>query len=278
MQKFGVIGYPLTHSLSPDIHNYAFQKLKIDASYKKIEISQKNFKKEIRDLKSSGMNGLNITIPYKLKIISFLDQIDSDAQTIGAVNTIVKKDNRWIGYNTDVVGFLTPLLDFKNKVEKCLVLGTGGASRAVIYTLSKYFEPQVITVAGRNPEKSALLSSEFSSLFKNIRIDHRTLTDSKQILPDYNLIVNTTPLGMFPDVDQTPLPTMNMLTPKTIVYDLVYNPIRTKLLSDAVDAGKDIVVINGMEMLIQQAAGSFKLWTHQDMPVDEVREFIINHQ
>ncbi|GAG64311.1 unnamed protein product, partial [marine sediment metagenome] len=114
MKKFAVIGYPLTHSLSPQIHNFAFQKLEIDAIYKKIEISPETFKKEILDLKKSDVDGLNVTIPHKLNIMSFLDEIDPDARIIGAVNTVVRKGNQWIGYNTDVSGFLSPLQRYKN--------------------------------------------------------------------------------------------------------------------------------------------------------------------
>jgi len=156
MQKFGVIGYPLAHSLSPQIHNFAFRKLKIDATYEKIEIDPKNFDESINHLRDCGYNGLNITIPYKLKIMSFLDEIDSDAKAVGAVNTIVKKRDKWIGYNTDVNGFLSPIIDLKDRITDCLVLGAGGAARAIVFTLAKYFEANVVTIAGRTMEESNL--------------------------------------------------------------------------------------------------------------------------
>ncbi len=276
MQKFGVIGYPLTHSLSPQIHNHAFQILKIDAVYEKIEISPESFNESINELKSGGYSGFNITIPYKLKIMSLLDEIDSDARTIGAVNTIVRKENKWIGYNTDVSGFLTPLLEFKNLLLNCLVLGTGGAARAVIFALARYLQPQSITIAGRNLEKAANLSTEFGSLFEMIHLDHRPLNGAESILSKFNLIINSTPLGTFPKIDQTPLLTIINLREQTIVYDLVYNPLETKLLKDARRAGKNIFLINGMEMLLQQAASAFKLWTNEEMPIANVRDYILN--
>jgi shikimate dehydrogenase len=276
MQKFGVIGYPLTHSLSPQIHNFAFQKLNIDAQYEKLEIAPENFKESVNELKNAGYSGLNITIPYKLKIMSFLDEIDSDAKTIGAVNTIIRKENKWIGYNTDVHGFLSPLVGLKNRIFHCLVLGTGGAARAVIYTLAKYLEPQLITIAGRNPEKASTLSSEFGSLFNKIRFDYKSLAEAETLTSGFNLVVNTTPLGTYPDSDQTPLPGKIKLSEQTIVYDLVYNPMDTKFLKNARRAGKNIILIYGMEMLLQQAARAFKLWTSQDMPVADVREYVLN--
>ena len=275
MKKFGIIGYPLTHSLSPQIHNHTFQILEIDAVYEKIEISPESFTKSINELKSGGYSGFNITIPYKLKIMSLLDEIDSDARTIGAVNTIVRKENKWVGYNTDVSGFLTPLLEFKNILLNCLVLGTGGAARAVIFALARYLQPRSITIAGRNLEKAANLSTEFGALFEMIHLGHRSLNGAESILSEFNLIVNSTPLGTFPNIEQTPLLTILNLREQTIVYDLVYNPLETKLLKDARRAGKNIFLINGMEMLLQQAASAFKLWTNEEMPIARVREYIL---
>jgi len=276
MQNFGVIGYPLTHSLSPQIHNFAFQKLGIDAIYKKIEISPEIFKKEILNLKNSDVDGLNVTIPHKLSIISFLDEIDPDARVIGAVNTVVRKGNRWIGYNTDVSGFLSPLQRYKNEVTNCLILGTGGAARAVLFALAEYLNPDSITVVGRPEDKPSVLSTEFGTLFKNIMFYHHSLTKLEPDLSAFNLIVNATPLGTFPVIDQTPLPQLKKLSDKTIVYDLVYNPYKTTFLNDAIKAGKNIIVINGIKMLIQQAASAFKLWTNQEMPVNDVRKHILN--
>jgi len=278
MKKFGVIGFPLTHSLSPQIHNFAFKNLKIDAMYEKIEIAPENFSDSISQLKSAGYSGLNITIPYKQKIMSFLDEIDNDANTVGAVNTIVNNGGKWIGYNTDVYGFMSPVIDLKERITDCLVLGSGGATRAVIYTLAKYLEPKSITIAARNPEKSVNLRNEFGAYFNKIQIFLHSFEDTWQILSKFNLIVNTTPLGTFPNIDQTPLLNMINLRDQTIVYDLVYNPLETKFLKDAEKAGKNIFLINGMEMLIQQAASAFKLWTNKEMLVGEVKNYILSNQ
>jgi shikimate dehydrogenase len=274
MKKYAVIGYPIGHSLSPQIHNFAFRKLNIDAEYSKIEIHPDKLDNEIHKLKSERINGFNVTIPHKLSIMKFLDEIDSDAEAIGAVNTVAHKDEKLIGYNTDVSGFLSPLQRYKNVITNCLVLGTGGAARAVLYALSEYINPDSITVAGRPEDNAPALTDEFGPLFKYILFYHHSLTKLSDDLSEYNLIVNATPLGMFPHIEHTALPQLAKLNNKTIVYDLVYNPQKTKFLTDAQKSGKDIILIYGIEMFIQQAASAFKLWTDRDMPVDDVRGFI----
>jgi shikimate dehydrogenase len=271
MKKYAVIGYPLTHTLSPQIHNFAFQKLSIEADYRKIEIHPDKLDSEIHKLKSEGINGFNVTIPHKLSIMKFLDEIDSDAEAIGAVNTVAHRDEKLIGYNTDVSGFLAPLQGYKNVITRCLVLGTGGAARAVLYALSEYINPESITVAGRPEDNAPALTDEFGQLFKNIEFCHHSLTKLAADLSEFNLIVNATPLGMYPHIEHTALPLLAKLNDKTIVYDLVYNPRKTTFLTDAQKSGKDIILIYGLEMFIQQAASAFKLWTDRDMPVDDVR-------
>jgi shikimate dehydrogenase len=274
MQKYAVIGYPLTHSLSPQIHNFAFEELNINAVYEKIEIHPDELESKIQQLKSSGYDGFNVTIPHKQTIMNLIDQTDDDAKEVGAVNTLVKKGFNWTGFNTDVIGFLTPLMVYKERVKNCLVLGTGGAARAVIYALLKYIDPELITVSGRNIGKAQDLSNEFSILFDKVNINHQDLKSGESILSSFDLLINTTPLGMYPEVTQSPLPNLTNLRENSIVYDLVYNPLRTKLLNDAGKAGKNIICINGMEMLIQQAAHAFKLWTNRDMPINDVRNYL----
>jgi shikimate dehydrogenase len=276
MQKYAVIGYPLTHSLSPQIHNFAFDKLKIDAVYEKIEILPNEFDNKFTQLKKAGYSGFNVTIPHKRSVMSFLGKIDTDAAMIGAVNTIIKEENRWLGYNTDVRGFLLPLNELKERFQHCLVLGTGGAARAVIFALAKYRNPLSITVAGRNLEKAAGLKQEFKRNFNHVDIRHRIFNNLDSILNKFSLVINTTPLGTFPDVDQTPISNLAHLQNNAIVYDLVYNPQKTRFLKDAQKAGSNIKTINGMDMLIQQAAQAFKLWTNHEMPINEVRNYLLN--
>ena len=158
MKQYGVIGYPLKHSLSPLIHNYAIQKLHIDASYQKLELQPEHFERSIAELKKSEISGFNVTIPFKELIIPFVDDIDADATALGAVNTIIVTGGRWQACNTDVAGFIAPLKVLNRTFTRCLVLGAGGAARAVIFALGHYSKPEEITIAARDKDKSLRLS------------------------------------------------------------------------------------------------------------------------
>ncbi len=276
MKKFGVIGYPLTHSLSPQIHNFAFQNLHIDATYEKIEIFPADFDQSILRLKQSDLSGFNVTIPFKNQVIGLLDEVDQDAAVVGAVNTVVAQGNRWLGYNTDIAGFIFPLQNIGRQYKKCLILGTGGAARAVIYALGKYAVPEEIMIAGRDIKKAEDLSIHFRPLINDTILKHCAINKVYEQLQDFDLIVNVTPLGTFPAVEGSVLPDLVNLREGVVVYDLVYNPIKTRLLRDAEKAGKDVVLLNGLEMLLRQAAYSFKIWTTEDMPIDRIRENIIS--
>jgi shikimate dehydrogenase len=276
MKKFGVIGYPLTHSLSPQIHNYAFQNLHIDATYEKIEIFPADFDKSILRLKQSDLSGFNVTIPFKNQVIDLLDEVDHDATVVGAVNTVVAQGDRWLGYNTDIAGFIFPLRNTGRHFRKCLVLGTGGAARAVIYALGNYYVPGEIMIAGRDIKKAGDLCTHFRSYMNGTTLNHCAIDNVYERLQDFDLIVNVTPLGTFPAIESSVLPDLVNLKEGVVVYDLVYNPIKTKLLQDAEKAGKDVVLLNGMEMLLRQAAYSFKIWTGEEMPIDRVRNTIIS--
>jgi shikimate dehydrogenase len=276
MKKFAVIGYPLTHSLSPQIHNFAFQNLHIDATYEKIEILPADFDKSILRLKQSDISGFNVTIPFKNQVIGLLDEVDQDAAVVGAVNTVVAHGNHWLGYNTDIAGFIFPLRNTGQHFRKCLVLGTGGAARAVIYALGRYYVPGEIMIAGRDIKKAEDLCAHFRSYINDTTLNHCSIDDVYLRLQDFDLIVNVTPLGTFPAVEGSVLPDLVNLRAGVVVYDLVYNPIKTRLLRDAEKTGKDVVILNGIEMLLRQAAYSFKIWTGEEMPIDRVRNNIIS--
>lgn len=275
MKKYGVIGYPLSHSLSPHMHNGAFKTLAIDAIYEKYQISPEEFNVSIKRLKKGNFAGLNVTIPYKSRIIEYLDDIDPDAEAVGAVNTVIKKNHIWKGYNTDIAGFISPLLKIKQKISKCLLLGSGGASRAVIYSLGKYLKPEQIIIAGRNQAKAEKLCSHLQILVNPTRLGYLQLDKVSGESIDYDLIVNATPLGTFPAVKESPIPGLKHLKPGAIVYDLVYNPKETRLLRDAQKIGVEVITINGLEMLLKQAAHSFKIWTGREMPLGVVRESLL---
>jgi shikimate dehydrogenase len=277
MKKYCLIGWPLKHTLSPEIHNTAFKKLKIDAIYEKLEIDPDHFKRDIKIVKDN-YNGFNITIPYKSKIIPFLADLDTKAKNVGAVNTVCDINGKWNGYNTDIDGFISPLLDLKRSFKKCLVVGSGGAARAVIYALLYYMAPEYIWMGVIEFNQAEKVKNDFSHFAreKNTKIEIYPAEKVEDKIGEADIIVNATPVGTTPGVDQTALPAIKNISGNTVVYDLVYNPIKTKLIKDAESASNDCITINGLRMLVGQAAAAFKLWTGQDMPREEILTHLQN--
>lgn len=239
--KLGLIGYPLSHSFSPSYFANKFDTLGIeDSEYLAYSIDTIDKVEEIFD---SGVTGLNVTIPYKEKVIPYLDELSEEAAEIGAVNTIKIIDGRKIGYNTDVHGFRSSLLAQLGsaKIEKALVLGSGGASKAVKFVLQKMgIETQIVSRSKSNLSYAKLTSD---------------------IMKDHRLIINTTPLGMYPNIDACPNLPYEALSEKHFLYDLVYNPEKTLFLMMGESAGSSIK--NGNDMLVLQAEKSWEIWNQQ---------------
>jgi shikimate dehydrogenase len=230
MKKFGLIGHPLTHSFSPKIHSELFKKEGINASYKLIDIA------DLSEINIFDYDGLNVTIPYKEKIIEFLDSISPEAAEYGAVNCIF----RGVGYNTDVYGFLNSLP--RKSFKKALILGFGGAAKMAASEMRK------------------ISDSVFVATRKKVDVENNIpLTDIP--IADYDILINATPVGMFPHVDECPVPE-KIVQRCEIVFDLIYNPIETKLLETAKRMGK--TAINGMKMLYMQAEKSHEIWGLQE--------------
>ena len=240
---YGLIGYPLGHSFSQDYFNRKFEAENIDARYINFEIP------EIADLKlildhNRNLNGLNVTIPYKQQVIAMLDEMDPEAAEIGAVNVIkfIRRNGRLIlkGYNSDIIGFRDSIAPMLTDHSHALVLGTGGASRAVSYALR--------------------------SLGIEVRLVSRTATRgvityadlTPDIIDTHKIIVNTTPLGMYPHVDECPDIPYNLLTEHHLCYDLLYNPDVTLFMKKSADAGAEVK--NGLEMLLLQAFAAWQIW------------------
>jgi len=244
MRIFGLIGKTLTHSFSPTYFKNKFEKEHIiDAQYELFPLENIE---EISALKNAQVNlcGLNVTIPYKESIIPFLDEISEQAQAIGAVNTIAcLPDGRWKGYNTDAFGFEKAIQTFVDlKTRKAIVLGTGGASKAVQYILAKHAVP--FYLLSRNPK------------IKQNEIAYEDLNQA--ILEDHTLIINCTPLGTFPNINECPNIPFEFIGDKYFVFDLVYNPTETILMKKAKAAGA--AVANGLSMLENQAEASWEIW------------------
>lgn len=244
MQKYGLIGFPLSHSFSKGFFNEKFSSEHIDASYQNFEIpSISQFHSVI--VENPDLNGLNVTIPYKEQIIPYLDELDETASEIGAVNVIkffrTRQGLKLKGYNSDVIGFSRSIAEYiLPHHKKALILGTGGASKAVAYSLKKLgLEYKFVA---RTPIWGQLSYSDLNeSLFQ-----------------EYTVIVNTTPLGMYPKIDACPDIPYQFISDKHLMYDLLYNPNETKFMKLGKEQGA--VVLNGLEMLLLQAFAAWEIW------------------
>lgn len=254
---YGVMGDPIAHSMSPDIHNDAFEKENIEAVYHHFHVTKEGLNDAVKGMKALGIEGFNITIPHKTSIIPFLDEVDELALAIGAVNTVVNKNGRFIGYNTDGKGFFKSLCDEISgdiKAKKTLVIGAGGAARAIYFTLVKEGVKQV-DIANRTNERAAQLVSDcpYDKVSKALSI-----IEAEESLSQYDLIIQTTSSGMNPELDHSPLK-VDQLKTGAIVSDIIYNPLQTKLLREAGEKGAETQ--NGLGMFINQAALAFEIWT-----------------
>ncbi|MFC2088380.1 shikimate dehydrogenase [Calditrichota bacterium] len=270
MKKFLLIGHPLEHSYSPQIHTIAYKSNNIEATYALREINPKNFYAEILSLKKEKIDGFNVTIPYKSKIIPYLDQIDAQAKIVGAVNTVEVINGKWHGFNTDIAGFLTPLKDLANDIQHCLVLGNGGAARAVVFAILNQIKPEKMIIAGRNIQRVKNLKNELCKSMNFQNMEAFSLIDISEKISNLDLIINTTSLGMSPKINESPLPDDFALKPGAIIYDLIYNPDQTKLLKDAKKNQKECYVINGKKMLVAQAVEAIKIWTGKKISIENI--------
>jgi shikimate dehydrogenase len=279
-QLLGVIGHPVSHSLSPLMHNAALAKLGLDYVYLPFPVAPENLERAIAGFASIGVVGFSITIPHKQAILPLLSEISPIAQAIGAVNTVTRQGDKWVGTNTDVAGFIAPLQttyhqDWSQK--KAVILGNGGAARAVVAGCIQLGLAE-IHVVGRNLQKlQAFTQSWQNSPFAD-KFQVHEWQELPNLLHQANLLVNTTPMGMYPHVDESPLSSQEMgyLPGDAIVYDLIYIPKPTKFLHLAEKQGA--IIIDGLEMLVQQGAAALKIWLQQEtVPVNEMRQALQNH-
>jgi shikimate dehydrogenase len=271
-QHFAILGFPLEHSQSPRIHQLAFKTFGMNAVYLKREIPPENFDREILQLKEENWRGFNVTIPFKEKILPYLDEVHPVAREIGAVNTILVQGKRWIGFNTDWLGFLRPIESALPRFERCLILGAGGAARAVGFALlQKAPALQELTVANRTLSRAKALVEALQKS-KKLHYRARDLGTVHQERQTYDLIVNTTALGMGAMKTMSPLDLSGKCHDRTVVYDLIYNPAETAFLRQARMLG--INAVNGLPMLIFQAEEAFKIWTGRSFGEALLRELM----
>jgi len=269
--QLGLIGWKLGHSLSPAMHNAALKALEMDGEYHLYSIAplpegSADLKSLLEKVRCGEIDGLNVTIPHKQNIIPLLDELTPTARKIGAANTIIRNDKKLIGDNTDSKGFMCDLdnflaaqdIQFDEEVKEVLILGAGGAARAAVFALVQ--SGWNIIIAARRAGRAKEMAASFES--GNVR---STVLDSQGISAlSPQLIVNATPVGMFPDVDTSPWPDDLPLPKNTAIYDLVYNPPKTRLIHDAHKA--NVPATTGLGMLVEQGAIAFHSWTGKQPP------------
>ncbi|PSB00789.1 shikimate dehydrogenase [Merismopedia glauca] len=268
----GVIGDPIAHSLSPVIHNAAIATLDLDYVYLPFPIISANLPNAIAGFEAISLVGFSVTIPHKKAIMPLLAEIDKIATAVGAVNTVWRTSKGWRGSNTDVAGFISPLLNLHDWSQVTpVILGNGGAARAVVYGCYELGCPE-IHVCGRNKQNLREFKESWARSPVSDRLIVRDWEELDTLLPQTTLLVNTTPLGMHPNEEQLPLSLeqIDRLSPQAIAYDLIYTPRPTKFLKEAQMRG--LTTIDGLEMLVQQGAAALKIWLQRDtVPVDVMR-------
>ena len=268
-----VIGHPIEHSMSPIMHNAALKDLSLDYVYVAFNIPPNDLKKAVLGFKMFSIKGINVTIPHKENIIPYLDEIDPLAEKIGAVNTIKNEGKYLIGKNTDASGAKKALLDAGCEIagKKALILGAGGAAKAVSFAISEDLD--AVYIANRTEKRAIKLAKDLTNkttikaVGKNMSIN--TL---KNLVNDVDILINTTPLGMYPDIDGSPI-SEEILHSNLFVFDIVYNPLETRLLKEARKIG--CKTLGGLDMFVNQGALAFEWWTGKKPNLNLMKEKVV---
>jgi shikimate dehydrogenase len=267
---YGVFGDPVRHSKSPIMLNRAFREAGLNAAYAAFHILPGQLEDAVKGIRALGFRGVNVTIPHKQEVMKYLDEIDEEAREIGAVNTIVNEQGRLIGYNTDGIGYVRSLKEetgLSLRGKSILLLGAGGASRGVVYALAKE-QPAAIWIANRTKERAEQLAREMGKYADTTGIGMDAVA---AFAKRADLVINNTPVGMYPNVDETPLDA-SLIRPHAVVSDLVYNPLITRFLREAEAAGA--TVHGGLGMFVYQGAYAFEYWTGLPAPIAAMREVV----
>ena len=272
----GFFAKPASHSLSPLMHNLAFSHWGIDAVYLAFEVDQTNLRQAVESIRTLDMLGVNVSMPNKTAVLAYLDQLSPEAELIGAVNTIVHQEQRLIGYNTDGMGFVRSVNETGHPIknQKIVVLGAGGAAKAIVVQMALE-GAQEITIYKRLNATFLPLKEYFVKVSEKTGCPIRLhdYADESQLALDLsqaNLLINATDIGMGSKKDQLPIADVKLLHSQLAVFDLIYSPSETRLIQEAKKMG--IKAYNGLGMSIHQGAIAFELWTHQEMPVQNIRE------
>jgi shikimate dehydrogenase len=273
-QIIGIIGHPIKHTFSPFIHNVAIEVKNLDYLYLPFDVEPANLKNALKGMTALNIKGFNVTVPHKEAAIPLLNKISKEAEIIGSINTIVNDSGKLFGYNTDVNGVYETLIPYKDQISgnEVSVIGAGGSSRAVIYNLISHFEPSSINIINRTLKRAEELKDYFSGKMKYNSFNTVELSPPEivGVLNNSKLIVNTTSVGMWPEVENSFTSINKSFTKGQIVFDLVYNPPRTKLLKMA--SAEGAITLDGLKMLIFQAAKAFEIWTGEEMPIAQIEK------
>lgn len=276
-ELIGLIGFPIKQSFSPFIHNVAAELTGTKIIYLPFEVHSSNLKDAVKGMVALGLKGFNVTVPHKVKVIEYLNKVSEEAAVIGSVNTVVNELGKLIGYNTDTFGVHESLLPYKDQIigNDVSIIGAGGSSRAVIFTLLRNFKPKKIYLINRTEQHAESVKQHFKSKMKFDAIVTKELQqpDIINFLKDSSLIVNCTSVGMTPRIDDSVLSNSDAFMKDQVVFDIVYNPVKTKFLQLA--ESKNAVTVNGLNMLVHQAAKSFNLWTGNEFPIESVYKSLL---
>lgn len=274
----GVIGHPVEHSLSPVMHNAAIATLGLNYVYLPLPVKPEDLPLALAGFAAIDIVGFNVTIPHKQAIVPLLSEVSPIAQAVGAVNTVWRTETGWSGTNTDVQGFLAPLQEYNRNWSQAVavILGYGGAARAVVAALAQLGVRQ-IQVVGRHPQKLKDFVDSWENANLAVNISGHNWVELPDLISSANLVVNTTPIGMYPQVNESPLSAeiMAKLPQNAIAYDLIYTPNPTVFLQLAKERGA--IAIDGLEMLVQQGAAALQSWLQQPVPIDVMRQSLRKH-
>ena len=268
--KLGIIGNPLSHSISPILQETAIKSIGKNGEYKKFECDIEHLSETINFLKENNYLGFNVTIPHKENILKYLDFIDETAEKIGAVNTVKIEKEKLFGFNTDIFGFIEPIKD--KKFNNAAVLGAGGAARAVVFGLNK-LKVQNIKIYARDMSKANIFINSLKDKI-NANIAAEILSDDLDF-SNIDILINCTPLGMKGKFEEQTPTNLDNINKKLFVYDIVYNPQETLLLKTAKE--KDLEYTNGLDMLIYQGAKAFEIWTGEKPDISKMKISAINY-
>lgn len=272
IKTFAIIGDPVKHSLSPVMHNAAFQELGLNYFYVAFRVPPDSLRESMEGIRALGIKGVNVTIPHKISVLDYLDELGKSARMIGAVNTVKNENGRLLGFNTDGRGALKALEEKVGDIDgiPVLLLGAGGAARAIAFSLAQ--SGAELTISNRTFSKAEDLAdsieNEIETKVNRVPLEREKL---KRAIDQGDVLINATSVGMHPNENKT-LVTSDMMHSDLVVKDIVYKPIKTRFLKEADKVGAD--TIDGLSMLVHQGAKSFEIWTDQEAPIGVMREAI----